>query len=185
MKDKWDIFKEVQKFGFQFVIVGKLFEDDRVDDDFMKELVSSGEDLQNCFAFIEAFDGSLSHNLESPPPGLMKMKSIGLTNPVLEMDIVRNEYFQDIGQMCTILKHRIEWTKENLGIESKIFIGIRDFSEAMIKSKDKMFKLVDFLAKLPEHLIPTGFTVEEATGECLPEEIGAFTAGSLFQKYHT
>ena len=113
------------------------------------------------------------------------MKSIGLTNPVLEMDIVRNEYFQDIGQMCTILKHRIEWTKENLGIGSKIFIGIRDFSETMIKSKDKMFKLVDFLAKLPEHLIPTGFTVEEATGECLPEEIGAFTAGSLFQKYHT
>ena len=105
------------------------------------------------------------------------MKSIGLANPVLEMDIVRNEYFQDIDQMCTILKHRIEWTKENLGIESKIFIGIRDFSETMIKSKDKMLKLVDFLAKLPKHLLPNGFTVEEATGECLPEEIGAFTAG--------
>ena len=69
LKDKWDIFKEVQKFGFQFVIVGKLFEDDRVDDDFMKELVSSGEDLQNCFAFIEAFDGSLSYSLESPSVG--------------------------------------------------------------------------------------------------------------------
>ena len=69
MKDKWEIFKEVQNFGFQFVIVGKLFEDDRVDDDFLKELVTSGEDLQNCFVFIEAFDRSLSSNLKSPSLG--------------------------------------------------------------------------------------------------------------------
>ena len=69
MKDKWDIFEEVKKFGFEFIIVGKLFEDDRVDDDFLKELVTSGEELQNCFVFIEAFDRSLSYSLESPSSG--------------------------------------------------------------------------------------------------------------------
>ena len=57
----------------------------RVDEPWVQELVASGEDVKNLFAFTEAFDSP--DKLEEIPLGLRKMKRFGLINPIIEIDL--------------------------------------------------------------------------------------------------
>ena len=60
----------------------------RVDDTFIKEIIASEEDVTNLFAFTEPF--SNPHDMDGVPLGLRRMHSLGLINPIIEIDVNQN-----------------------------------------------------------------------------------------------
>ena len=81
LTNKWKIFDEIKDCGFQYKIVAAFSHMTRVDEPWVQELVASGEDVENLFAFSEAFD-SLDC-LDTIPLGLRKMRRFGLVNPII------------------------------------------------------------------------------------------------------
>ena len=57
LEDKWKLYREVQKCGFQNKIVAAFSEMTRVDDKFVRQLISRGEDPKGMFAFTEVTEG--------------------------------------------------------------------------------------------------------------------------------
>ena len=72
----------------------------RVDDTFIKELVAEGEDVGNLFAFTEAFEDV--KNQDKLPVGLKKMKTLGLVNPIIEIDTLRQRDNMSAGEIGSI-----------------------------------------------------------------------------------
>ena len=60
----------------------------RVDDTFIRELIASEEDVTNLFAFTEPFNNP--HDMDGVPLGLRRMFSLGLINPIIEIDVNQN-----------------------------------------------------------------------------------------------
>ena len=60
----------------------------RVDDTFIKEIIASGEDRRNLFAFTEPF--SNPYDMDGVPLGLRRMYQLGLINPIIEIDVNQN-----------------------------------------------------------------------------------------------
>ena len=75
-----------------------------------------------------------------------------------------------IPQMCQLLKKWITWSHDNLHKDSKVFVNFRDLPDVMPEHSDRVFEVVDFLAKLPPKVRPFGLTFEESRGKSLPEE---------------
>ena len=69
----------------------------RVDDKFIKQLIAEGENCEDLFAFTEAFESV--DNQETLPVGLRKMKSLGLVNPIIEIDVLRFRTQMTIGKI--------------------------------------------------------------------------------------
>ena len=85
LPNKWRIYDEIQECGFKYKIVAAFSHMTRVDESWVQELVTSGESVENLFAFTEAFD--TPDCLEQIPLGLRKMKRFGLINPIIEIDL--------------------------------------------------------------------------------------------------
>ena len=85
LENKWKIYDEIENCGFQYRIVAAFSHMTRVDESWVQELVTSGENVENLFAFTEAFD--TPDCLEQIPLGLRKMKRFGLINPIIEIDL--------------------------------------------------------------------------------------------------
>ena len=88
MQNKWKIFDEISQCGFQYKIVAAFSHMTRVDDTFIKEIIASGEDRRNLFAFTEPF--SNPYDMDGVPLGLRRMYQLGLINPIIEIDVNQN-----------------------------------------------------------------------------------------------
>ena len=67
LENKWKIYDEVKKCGFQFKVVAAFSHMTRVDDTFIQELIAEGEDPKDLFAFTEGFDDK--NDIEALPIG--------------------------------------------------------------------------------------------------------------------
>lgn len=184
LENKWKIYNEVQRCGFKFIIVAAFSHMTRVDDTFLRQLVARGEDVSNLFAFtevIEAVNDGIP-DTKTTPVGLSKMKSLGLINPIIEIDLaidsINWEVFTVL-DMCKLLSERIKWSRRMLSPDAKIMVNLRDFPDSMMYQMERLFTVVDFLGSLPATERPFGILFEEPTGKFLPEEVGAWTAGKI------
>ena len=184
LENKWKIYNEVKKCGFEFIVVAAFSHMTRVDDTFIEEIVDKGEDVSNLFAFTEVIESVKNGNpdTESIPVGLSKMKAFGLVNPIFEIDLANDSINWNgftVQDMCQLLRRRINWSRMRLSPDAKIMVNLRDFPDAMVCHMERVFTVVDFLGSLPSAERPFGIMYEEPTGKYLPEEVGAWTAGKL------
>ena len=89
LENKMKIYNKISQCGFQFKIVAAFFHMTGVDDKFIKEIIEKGEDVNDLFAFTEAF--RKPHDLTSIPHGLKKMKKLNLINPIIDIDVNQNQ----------------------------------------------------------------------------------------------
>ena len=181
LENKLKIYEEVKKCGFKEIIVAWLDHTNRVDDHFVKLLIELGEDVCAMYCLVEyrecVFEGVPD---EVIPTGLIKMKELGLPNPILEIDLADSEVdYAKFGveKIWKLLLCRIEWINENLSKESKVMVNFRDFHVVMKIAPDRLLAIVSYLARLPSCMKPKAILVEEASGQFLPEEVAAWTAG--------
>ena len=181
LENKWKIYEEVKRCGFKHIIVAAFSHMTRVDDYFITELAQRGEDMSMLYSFAEGWGSVVDGvpDVETLPISLKKMKSLQLCNPIFEIDLADSridwEKFTTANVNDLLLK-RINWTKENLAHDAKMFINYRDFPLAMDKAADRVLAVTQFLASLPEDKRPFGLIYEEPTGKCFPEELGAWTS---------
>ena len=184
LENKWKINDEVKKCGFKFIIVAAFSHMTRVDDTFIQQIVDKGEDVNNLFAFTEVIEkvNDGIPDTKSIPVGLQKMKTVGLINPIIEIDLAIDSINWDVftvEDMCQLLLERIKWSRRMLSPDAKIMVNLRDFPDAMVYQMERLFTVVDFLGSLSSAERPFGIMYEEPTGKFLPEEVGAWTAGKL------
>ncbi|KAL9952350.1 hypothetical protein ACROYT_G039593 [Oculina patagonica] len=182
LENKWKIYNEAKKCGFKFMVVAAFSHMTRVDDTFIRQIVARGEDVENLFAFTEVIE-SVNDGIPDTttiPVGLSKMKTLGLVNPIIEIDLAIDSINWDVftvEDMCKLLSERIKWSRRNLSPAAKIFVNLRDFPDAMVYQMERLFTVVDYLGSLSAAERPFGIMYEEPTGKFLPEEVGAWTAG--------
>ena len=105
------------------------------------------------------------------------MKTLGLINPIIEIDTLVHAENMTVENWMTLLKDRINWIKQNLSPDAKIMINFRDFSDSMFKDITNNLQITFFLGSLPEEIRPWGILFEEPTGNYLPEELGKWCGG--------
>ena len=185
LENKWKIFNEVKTCGFKFIVVAAFSHMTAVDDKFIREIVAKGEDVSNLFAFTEVIESVGMDGIpdtKSIPVGLRKMKTLELVNPIIEIDLATNSINWDVftvTEMCQLLSERMDWSRRMLSPDAKIMVNLRDFPTAMNCQMERVFTVVDFLGSLPDVKRPFGIMFEEPTGNFLPREIGAWTAGKF------
>ncbi|XP_046858000.1 uncharacterized protein LOC124451428 [Xenia sp. Carnegie-2017] len=183
LENKWKIYNEVKKVGFNNMIVAAFSHMTRVGDVFIKELKEAGEDFDKFYAFTELFE-SIDKNripdVDTLPVGLKKMKELSLRHPIIEFDLVYKgiDYTKfKVRNIIQLMKKRMEWCRSEEGLhkDSRVLFNFRDFSDAMRFKPKRVFKIVTFLSSLPEDERPFAILFEE-TGKNLPEELGVWTA---------
>ena len=177
------IFSQVKRVGFQHVVVAAFSQMTRVEDAFIPQLKEKGEDFSNFFAFTEFVESidSLTKvpDTETIPVGLKKMKEFGIRNPIIEADLffpsIDYKIF-NVKRITKLFSQRMEWVRENLSKDAKIFINLRDIAEAIINKPKRVFQVVKYLSSLPANQRPFGLIFEEPTGNYLPDHLAAWTA---------
>lgn len=174
---------QVKKIGFQHIIVAAFSQMTRVGDIFIRQLAEKGEDFRKFYAFTELihFTDKQSRipDTETIPVGLMKMKELGIRNPIIEVDLfdpgINYEIF-NVKRITKFLSERMEWVRQNLAPDSKIFFNFRDIADAIINEPKRVFQVVKYLSSLPPNQRPFGLVYEEPTGNYFPDQLGAWTA---------
>ena len=181
MENKWKIFNEVKKCGFKNFVVAAFSHATRVDDEFVQELVKSGEDVSTLYAFTDVSEGVKDgvHDTTTLPVALTKMRAFGLNNPIIEIDLhdqsVDWTRFK-VANMCELVLKRMNWSRQCLSSSAKIFVNLRDFPLVMAEIPERALEVVAWLSALPPNQRPYGILFEEPTGKYLPDEVGAWTA---------
>ncbi|XP_071792114.1 uncharacterized protein [Asterias amurensis] len=177
IENKWKIYNEVKKMGFKNTIVASFSHMTRVDDVFIKQLVDRGEDKDGLFAFSEITDGIKKRvpDTETVPIGIAKLKTVGLYCVIFELDL--SDFVYDfkkfpMSKMTALLQKWITWCHDELNEKAKVFISFRDLPDTMPDHPERLFEVVEFLAKLPPRIRPFGLMFEEPRGSSLPEECG-------------
>ena len=184
IEDKWKLYRQAKRCGMKHLIVAAFTHMKLVDDDFIIQLRDKGEDFSTLYAFSEVSERIENGRLDSEtiPFSLQKMKSYGLRNPVIEIDLASHDNGIDwennfaVEDFCKHLLILIEWVKENLSREANVFVSTRDLAEAMREAPERVLKVVQYLANLPEDRRPFGFNFEDASGKVMPEELGLYTS---------
>ena len=70
----------------------------------------------------------------------------------------------------------MEWVRQNLASDSKIFFNFRDYPDAIVNEPKRVLKVIKYLSSLPPKQRPFGFVFEEPTGNYFPDQLGAWTA---------
>ena len=184
VNDKWKIYNEVKKCGFKYVVVAAFSHMTRVDDSFVGELVTNGEDVDNFFAFTEIIESIKDGipDVAAIPVGLKKMAMLGLVNPILEVDLASSSIEWErftVQNMCHLLRERIQWIRRNLSADANIMINLHDFPDAMSEQMERVFNVLDYLGAMKPRERPFGMMFEDSTGRYLPEEVGKWTAGKI------
>ena len=155
----------------------------RVGDTFIRELSEKGEVFSNFYAFTELIHSidkqSKIPDTDTIPVGLMKMKELEIRNPIIEVDLFNPDIDYEIFNVDRITKclsERMEWVRQNLASDSKIFFNFRDFPDAIVNEPKRVFKVIRYLSSLPPKQRPFGFVYEEPTGNYFPDQLGAWTA---------
>ncbi|VDI63154.1 Hypothetical predicted protein [Mytilus galloprovincialis] len=81
----------------------------------------------------------------------------------------------DIEKMAQLIKKWLVWIHENLHKQAKVFVNFRDLPEVMPFNSERIFYIIDYLARLPSHLKLFGLLFEEPKGTSLPDEFGLMT----------
>ena len=123
----------------------------RVGDTFIRQLAEKGEDISKFYAFTEFIESTDSRtknpDTDTIPVGLMKMKELGIRNPIIEADLFYPSIDYKIFNAKRITKlfsQRMQWVRENLSRDAKIFINLRDIAEAIInKPRSVCLKLLN------------------------------------------
>lgn len=179
IQNKRAIYDEIKKVGFKHFFVESFSTQTRIGDMFLEELIKSGEDLSDAFAFSELWE-VVKDGVPQPdiPIGLTKCKKFGITNVMLEFDLMWHSIDYEtftMDKLCEFLKEKIDWIRENLSKNALIFTNLRDFSSCMLSHPERVFHVVNFLSKLPKKERIFGLAYEDL-GKSLPEEIGAWTS---------
>ena len=170
----------MKKIGFKHIIVASFSHMTRLGDTFCRQLAEKGEDFSKLYAFsefTESIDKNKVPDVETIPIGLRKMKELGIINPIVEADLVyqRIDYKKfKVENICELLLQRMKWVRENLSKDSRIFINLRDFFDAMKMKPKRVLKVVHYLSSLPPEERPFGLLYEES-GKDLPEELAIWT----------
>ena len=155
----------------------------RVGDTFIRQLAEKREDFSNFYAFTELIHSidkqSKIPDTDTIPVGLMKMKELGIRNPIIEVDLLNPDIDYEIfnvDRFTKFLSERMEWVRQNLASDSKIFFNFRDFADAIVNEPKRFLKVIKCLSSLPPKQRPFGFVYEEPTGNYFPDQLGAWTA---------
>ena len=148
----------------------------RVGDTFIKELNEKGEDMTTKYGFVELSDDSKDGiPVDDLPIGLRKCKELNLPNPIIEIDLAYYSFDYEnwtVEKICKLIDKRITWVRKELSEDSKIYINLRDFSDAMDKAPDRVFNVVKYISSYRPKII--GILYEEF-GNNFPEELGIYT----------
>ncbi|KAK3729213.1 hypothetical protein QZH41_012262, partial [Actinostola sp. cb2023] len=181
IENKWQIYNEIKKIGFQHIIVASFSHMTRLGDTFIQQLQEKGEDFNKFYAFsefLESIDKNRVPDSKTIPIGLRKCKELGIKHVIMELDLVYRGidytvFTDDI--VCQVLSDRMAWVRENLCKDSHIFFNLRDLPDCMKKNPERLFKVVNYLSSLPPNERPFGLVFEES-GKYLPEELGVWTS---------
>ena len=181
LSDKFEIHDEVTRCGFRNFIVAAFSDNPRVDDSFLQMLAAKDKITEGMYAFSE-----VAIDKRNVPVGLAKMKTYGIRNPVLEVDLANPSLFEgdqaiSMSLFCEYLEHWITWSQDNLpsaGGEQNLFVNIRDFPFAISAFPERVFDLINALSSLPGNLKPSGIMYEEPTGACFSFEMASWTAAT-------
>ena len=179
LQDKRDIYEEIKKCGFKYYFIESFTADLRIGEIFLQELIDKKEDLSGAFVFCDMWDKLSKDKVPLPDLsiGLEKCKKFGLQNIFLECDLMdfRIDYKRfNMKKLCDYMKEKIDWIRDNLSPDSMIFINVRDFSNTMKDHPERMWHLVNYLARLPAHQRVTGIAFEDM-GKHLMEHLAAWT----------
>lgn len=148
----------------------------RVGDTFIKELNEKGEDMSTKYGFVELSDDSKDGiPVDNLPIGLIKCKELKLPNPIIEVDLAYYAFDYEkwtVEKICALIDKRITWAREELGEDSRIYVNLRDFSDAMAKAPERVFSVVKYISMYRPKII--GILYEEF-GSNFPEELGIYT----------
>ncbi|XP_048588501.1 uncharacterized protein LOC5506209 [Nematostella vectensis] len=179
--NKWAIYDQVKKIGFEHMIVASFNHMTRLGDTFIKQLHERGEDMTLKYAFTEFLEKIDENRVPIPdliPVGMRKMKELGIGNAIIEIDLVYNgiDYKKfTINKICDLLLERFRWIRANLNSKDpKIFVNLRDFFDAINKRPRRILKVVNYLSTLPPEDRPFGIVYEES-GKNFPETVGVWT----------
>ena len=148
----------------------------RVGDTFIKELNEKGEDMTTKYGFVELSDDSKDGiPVDDLPIGLLKCKKLNLPNPIIEIDLAYYSFDYEnwtVEKICKLIDKRITWIRKELSEDSKIYINLRDFSDAMERAPNRVFNVVKYISSYRPKII--GIMYEEF-GSNFPEELGIYT----------
>ena len=170
LENKIEIFEQVKLCGIKDIIVASFANMTRIDDDFVAHLKTSGEDFTNLYSFSEFIEGD---DPEKIPVALKKNKKYGLRNTIFEIDL--HGTFRTIDEICTLIQDRIRWVKREISPFGRVLFNFRDFPFAVQESPERLLAVVKFIACLPELERCFGLMYEDPGGDCLPEELEAWT----------
>ncbi|XP_065662113.1 uncharacterized protein LOC136084860 [Hydra vulgaris] len=176
LQNKFEIYEQIKKVGFQHCIVASFSHMTDVCDTFVGELRKRGEDMSMMYAFTEFANDANSEGipLSDLPVGLKKCKQLGIKNVIIEADLVYYKYDYekfDHNAMCALFIERFEWIRNNLSNDSNILVNLRDLPDALNKVPERALKMVEFLASYRPQIFAI---ITEESGKYLPEELGVW-----------
>ena len=181
LQNKIDILKQVQKVGIKDIIIAAFSHMTRVDDDFVKYLKDNNYDFSHFYTFAEVTEGVKdgTYDTETIPIAMRKNHKYGIPNTILEIDLANDDVEWEtkftIDDMCQLMYNRMKWTYRSISKNARILFNFRDLPVAMTKAPLRVLYVLRFLSKLLPKERPFAVLFEEPTGECLPEELEAWT----------
>eukprot|EP00929_Paragymnodinium_shiwhaense_P052037 TRINITY_DN260_c0_g1_i3.p1 TRINITY_DN260_c0_g1~~TRINITY_DN260_c0_g1_i3.p1 ORF type:complete len:618 (-),score=181.38 TRINITY_DN260_c0_g1_i3:78-1931(-) len=184
LEDKMKILEAVKSCGFEWIIIAALNSSRRVDDQLAAHLKERGDDMSYYFAFTEdadaTKDGAMLYGPDHVPAAMLKMKRLGIQNPIIECDLADESLDWEgkftVDKLEELLKFLLTWAHEELGCQGRAFVNIRDFPLAMIGCSDRVLRVVRFLKSLPDNIRPMGILVEEPMGTFFADEVARWCA---------
>ena len=182
LENKIEIYRQVQKCGINNIIVATFAHLTRVDDQFCQWLKDEGEDFSKLFSFSEVSEGIVdgAYDTKTIPIAMRKNEKYGIYNTFLEVDLADSDCAWGtkftVDDMCKLIVKRMEWVRANINNEARILINLRDLPTCMQVAPERVLAVVKFLAEMPKEKRMFAVAFEEPTGDCLPEEVEAWTA---------
>eukprot|EP00929_Paragymnodinium_shiwhaense_P052038 TRINITY_DN260_c0_g2_i1.p1 TRINITY_DN260_c0_g2~~TRINITY_DN260_c0_g2_i1.p1 ORF type:complete len:673 (-),score=189.23 TRINITY_DN260_c0_g2_i1:275-2293(-) len=184
LADKLKILDAVKSCGFEWIVIAALNSSRRVDDQLAAHLKNSGDDMSKYFAFTEdadaCKDGAMLYGPDHVPAAMVKMKRLGVPNPIIECDLADDSIDWDgkftVDKLEELLEFLLTWAHKEMGCQGRAFVNIRDFPLAMAGPADRTLRVVRFLKSLPDNIRPMGILVEEPMGTFFPEEVSGWCA---------
>ena len=182
LEDKIQIYEQVKECGIEDIIVASFSDMKGVDDDFCQYLVQQQEDFSRLYSFSEVTEGLKDgvYDTETVPVALRKNKFFGLRNVFFEVDLAnKNCKWEEkftTEDMCQLLFKWIKWVHDNIHVDARVLLNLRDLPQAMSVAPARVLKVVQFLAWLPADLQMFALCFEDPLGEYLPEELEIWTS---------
>ena len=154
LENKKLILEEVKKCNFQYYVIESFNHENRIGDVMLRELNERGEDLSCAVAFSdvwEVIEDEMPQE-EPIPIGMKKCEEFGVKNVILEIDLMyyKVDYTKKftMDEACRMVKSRVDWIREHLDKDSKIFLNYRDFGDVMAHYPQRIWRMTNYLSSL-------------------------------------